>query len=213
MEDNPNFPLNPNDIDSAPKIGEPTKRESIASMMFDYMEIIVFSICAVLIVFNLFGRLCRVTGGSMRETLQDGEMLVTTSIGGIDRGDIVVFHQTTNGADGRFNEPLVKRVIAVGGDTVRIDYRSGVVSINGKALAEPYVTLINPNDVYANFPTYGYDPSTGVFEADVPKGFYFVMGDNRNHSADSRDSEVGLVDGRRMLGRVILRITPFTVFN
>ena len=215
MEDNQSFPLEENNTPESPKIDAPKKRESIIGMMFEYLEIIVFSICAVLLVYTLFGRLCRVKGESMRETLQHDEVLIATSIGGIDRGDIVVFHQTTNGSAGQFNEPLVKRVIAKGGDTVRIDYKAGTVSVNGEIIVEPYATLMSPNGRYDTRrpPDHSYDYNACVFQATVPEGCYFVMGDNRNNSADSRYSEIGFVDGRRMLGRVILRLDPFTSFN
>lgn len=218
MEENQNFPLDSSfdhPVASTTEEAVSKKRDSVVGMILEYMEIVVFSICAVLLVFNLLGRLCRVTGDSMRETLHNGELLITTSIGRVDRGDIVVVHQTTNGGDGHFNEPLVKRVIAKGGDTIRIDYARGTVSVNGEEIYEPYVVLMNPNGMYdtRRYPEYGYDPLTQIFEVTVPDGCYFVMGDNRNNSADSRYSEIGFVDSRRLLGRVIFRLNPFTAFN
>lgn len=194
-------------------------KETFLAMMFDYIEIVVFSICAVLVLFTLVGRLCRVNGSSMRETLHHGELLLTTSIGEVEVGDIVVFHQTTTGGSGRnLNEPLVKRIIATEGQTVRIDYTKAEVSVDGTVIDEPYIALLNPltgrdEGKWLQLPEHSYDSMTGIFETTVPEGCYFVMGDNRNNSADSRSRDVGFVDARRILGRVVLRTRPYTVFD
>ena len=100
-----------------------------------------------------------------------------------------------------YGKPLVKRVIAKGGDTISIDYDSGVVMVNGEVLQEDYIAE----------PTYlGYDVT---FPYTVPEGTVFVMGDNRNQSLDSRSTYVGCIDERDILGRVLLCFMPFTDFG
>lgn len=192
-------------------------KESIAAFLYDFLEIIVFSVAAALLMFTLFFRVCRVDGNSMKNTLHHGETLITSNLAKVEAGDIVVFHQTSNIYE-RFNEAIVKRVIATEGQTVRIEYATGNVYIDGVLLDEPYVALLNSMgqeigywDQAPSMPGFSYE--TGVFETTVPEGCYFVMGDNRNNSADSRSVQVGFVDTRRVLGKAVFRLKPWTVFD
>ena len=116
---------------------EKDKKESVVSILFDYLEILVFSVCAVLIVFTVFCRLCRVDGSSMRNTLFNGENLITTNLVKPEVGDIIVFHQTSERYP-NLNEPLVKRIIATEGQTVRIDYAKGEVYVDGVLQEDPH---------------------------------------------------------------------------
>jgi signal peptidase I len=186
--------------------------------LFDILEIVVFAVCATILLFALFFRVCRVDGSSMLQTLRNGETLVTSNLSQIEIGDIVIFHQTSDVYD-RFNEALVKRVIATEGQTVRIDYEAGEVYVDGVLLDEPYVALINQSGKHTGIWSLSpslpgcYDRQTKIFEATVPDGCYFVMGDNRNNSADSRSAEVGFVDARRVLGKAVIRLKPWTIFS
>ena len=193
------------------------EKESIVSFLYDFLEIIVFSIAAALLMFTLFFRVCRVDGNSMRNTLMHGETLITSNLAKVEAGDIVVFHQTSDAYE-RFNEAIVKRVIATEGQTVRIEYATGNVYVDDVLLDEPYVALLNSMgqeigywDQAPSMPGFSYE--TGVFETTVPEGCYFVMGDNRNNSADSRSVQVGFVDTRRVLGKAVFRLKPWTVFD
>ncbi|MBE6596520.1 MAG: signal peptidase I [Ruminococcaceae bacterium] len=181
------------------------KSNSAVAGILDYAEIFVFAICAVLIIFSFIFRLCKVVGPSMEQTLYQNEMLIVSDVGyEPERGDVIVFHQT-----GILNEPIVKRVIATEGETVDIDFDTWTVTItdkNGKTfvLDEDYMYLDSQNAILRSNQEYPYT---------VEEGKIFVMGDNRNHSTDSRSTIIGTVDERRILGKVIVRLTPFEKFG
>ncbi len=188
------------------------QKEPFLHTVYDFAEMLVLAIIVVFLLFMSTVRPCRVDGDSMNQTLAHNEMLLISDLFYTPKqGDIVVFHQTSE-LDMRFNEPIIKRVIAVGGQFVKIESELGKVYISDddtftedEVLHEPYIYL-----------------EGGVFEDDfgisgkvtqVPEGSVFVMGDNRNNSADSRYFVIGTVDCRRILGRVILRLTPFSKFG
>ena len=107
--------------------------------------------------------------------------------------------------EGFYNDqPIVKRIIATGGDTIDIDPVTGDVLVNGEVLDEPYIAeKINTLEKMGDM-TY---PQT------VPEGCVFVMGDNRNYSTDSRWSQLGMVDERYILGHVLSVVYPFSEFG
>ena len=163
--------------------------------LYEWVQALVCSVLTVVLVFTFGIRLIGVDGHSMVPTLQDGDrLLVTTSLlsGDYEYGDIVII-QKGSFAGG---EPIVKRVIATGGQTVDIDFETGAVYVDGTLLEEDYI----------NEPTYVEEGTE--FPLTVPEGSIFVMGDNRNHSSDSRSSDLGTVDTRYVIGKAVFLLFP-----
>ena len=164
---------------------------------FEWYEALISAALVLVLVFSFFFRIIQVDGASMVPTLQNGDKLIVWGAGyEPQRGDVVIVDSYT-----AYGKPLVKRVIAKGGDTISIDYASGTVTVNGEVLDEDYIAE----------PTYlGYDVE---FPYPVPEGTVFVMGDNRNNSLDSRSSYVGCIDERDILGKVLVCFLPFSDFG
>lgn len=163
--------------------------------LYEWVQALVCSVLTVVLVFTFGIRLIGVDGHSMVPTLQDGDrLLVTTSLlsGDYEYGDIVII-QKGSFAGG---EPIVKRVIATGGQTVDIDFETGAVYVDGTLLEEDYINELTFVEEGTEFPL------------TVPEGSIFVMGDNRNHSSDSRDASLGTVDTRYVIGRAVLLAFP-----
>ncbi len=159
--------------------------------VYEWFETVLWCFLFVVILFTFAFRVVGVNGHSMDDTLHDTEKLIAVDWFTPRYGDIVAITQPDE-----LNRPLVKRVIATEGQTVNIDFTSGAVTVDGKQLNENYIK--EPTSVKGDV----------SFPATVPKGCVFVMGDNRNHSTDSRFSEVGMVDTRYIFGRVLFRIFP-----
>lgn len=161
--------------------------------IYETCESIIVSLLVITFVIVFAVRTVVVDGSSMLPNLHHGERLVTTNFFYTpEKGDIVVIDK--NNALGK---PLIKRVIATEGDTIRIDYKTGEVYLNGELLVEDYIL----EKIEAT-------TADGI-EMTVEKGFVFVMGDNRNNSQDSRSSEIGQVDIRNILGKALFRVYPF----
>ena len=175
-----------------------TNGQALRLDLYFWLQALVMALIALILVFTFVGRVIGVQGSSMVPTLHDKDMLLLQSIGYEPKpGDIVVLTKESFMA-----QPIVKRVIAVGGQTVDIDYAAGTVAVDGVALEEDYI-----NEAMYELPP---DYATHV---EVPKGSIFVMGDNRNKSSDSRDPRLGTVDVRYVLGRARFVLLPFQDFG
>lgn len=174
-------------------IAKTVQKKSGWNAVYSWIDSLVFAIILILLVFMFAFRVVGVDGDSMNPTLQSGDWLAVKSVNTtIQRGDIVVVTQPNER-----NEPLIKRVIAVGGDTLDINFSRGEVIVNGVVQNEPYIA----------HPTYNSGDFNGPIQ--IPEGYVFVMGDNRNESWDSRFDAIGLIDERYVLGVAELRIYPF----
>ncbi|MBQ1805224.1 MAG: signal peptidase I, partial [Oscillospiraceae bacterium] len=159
---------------------EKSTAERAGRELYEWVRSLVASVLIITLVFTFVIRMMGVEGPSMIPTLQEGDrLLVLNSLicGDYQRGDIVIARKTSLS-----QEPIVKRVIALGGQTVDIDFESGAVYVDGEKLEEDYVNDLTYTEEGVEFPL-----TLGENEV-------FLMGDNRNHSTDSRDTRLGPVD-------------------
>ena len=174
---------------------EQEKQTAKGRDLYEWVQSLVGSVLVVVAIFTFVIRMMGVDGHSMLNTLQHGDrLLVVNSMLYHDYkyGDIVILRK-----NGVFDDdPIVKRVIAVEGQTVDIDFAEGIVYVDGEALEEDYIRE----------PTYTAEGTE--FPLTVPEGFIFVMGDNRNGSSDSRDYRLGTVDTRYVIGKAAFLIFP-----
>ena len=168
--------------------------DSLKLDLYFWLQALVMALVALILVFTLVGRIIGVDGNSMYPTLHHKDMLLLQSIGYEPRqGDVVVLTKAFD----TVTDPIVKRVIAVGGQTVEIDYGAGTVAVDGEVLDEPYINEAMIEPYYEN-----------LTSLTVPEGSIFVMGDNRNHSSDSRSSDLGTVDTRYVIGKAVFLLFP-----
>ncbi|MCM1418973.1 MAG: signal peptidase I [Bacteroides sp.] len=200
---------------TAPEETAKDKKPMFWAEALDWYNTVIGSVLAIILIFALLTRLSTVDGDSMLPTLHDGErLLVTNFLYTPAHNDIVVLW-----ADGLFNEmtdsygkAIVKRVIGVAGDTLRIDFAEGVVYRNDVPLEHEIADEILYEDGHA-INDYTRERLDFYESVTIPEGYIFVMGDNRNNSTDSRDRRVGLVNVNDVIGRAYLRITPLERFG
>ena len=231
----------PEESPQAPLSEQPAeeKKESPALFLFDLFELIAVSLAVVMLLLTFVMRLSPVIGSSMYPTIlgrrESGEsdtsgkdvLIISDTFYTPASGDIIVI-QTPTLYKGRtaasMDHSIVKRVIAVGGDTMTIDFENWRIEVNGEVFEEgygkaPYVNygaaqkkmdegyMATLPDLVAA--TVSHEGS--VYTVKIPEGKLFVMGDNRNNSTDSR--RIGLIDERWVAGRSLVRVYPFDRFG
>lgn len=190
------------------------QKNSFAVNLIEYMEMFVFAVVFVIILMTFGLRLCKVDGPSMNKTLTHGEKLIISDLFYTPKtGDIIVFHMSGSDIE-HYNKPLVKRVIATEGQRVKIDYQNNLVYVSDDSVFTEDEVL--DESAYAYFDKGTWDEALLTDEPDifvVPENRLFVMGDNRNNSADSRNLHIGMIDESAVLGRALFRLSPFTAFK
>lgn len=203
---------------SAAENSEEKKEKSIGREIFEWVYSIVIAIVIAFLIKGFVFDLVKVEGGSMDSTLADGQRLIVTELGYKNRarnGDIIILDSTYKNREAflshysgmeklikRFSLPAeykkkyyVKRIIATEGQTVEIT--DGKVFVDGNELSEDYIQGVT------------YAP-TADYKVTVDEGCVFVMGDNREHSSDSRNPVVGQIPTKAILGKAQFRLFPFS---
>jgi len=165
-------------------------KDNVIKEIISWIKLIITAFVIAFVLKTFVFQIAYVKGPSMKPTLHEGEVLIVSKlsyrIGDPKRGDIVVLNDNLEHKD------LIKRVIGLPGETINI--QDGLVYIDGNILVENYI----------NAPTYENE----FEESMVPDGKYFVLGDNRPESRDSRSSSLGFVDRKSIMGKAIFRLWP-----
>lgn len=225
MEDNTDI-RQENDVENTEDISEKAPEKRGSKILNDIMEIMESTLITIFVIVMIFTYLLHpvdVQGTSMVPTLNNGDKIFMSTIyTDINYGDIIIINNDTsylldeNGEvyaqniDGSsLKKCIIKRVIACEGQEINIDNSNGnvkewTVSVDGKILDEPYIAENAVTD---------QQWFSGKFPFVVPEGYYFVMGDNRSNSSDSRHHDVGLIKKDQIQGKAIVRYSPFSEFK
>ena len=188
-------PEQPEDAQEAPSGAQARRDGSAGRDLYMNVRVLVTMMAAFVLLFTFVVRVIVVSGPSMENTLIEGDLILVWSLGYSPRqGDVVVLTQESYQEDS-----IVKRVIATEGQRVDVDYTSGTVRVDGELIQEDYIKE------QMLLPSWG----EGINHVVVPEGCIFVMGDNRNQSADSRYPAIGIVDTRCVIGHGLVVLFPF----
>ena len=187
-------PAQPAQEGGEPSGGKPRRDTSGGRELYMNVRVLVSMMAVFVMMFTFVARIIVVSGPSMENTLWGGDLILVWGLGYTPKqGDVVVLTQESYQEDS-----IVKRVIATGGQRVDIDYGANAVRVDGELLEEDYIK----EQMFV--PGYG----EGINHVTVPEGCLFVMGDNRNESADSRYPDIGIVDTRCVIGRGVAVMFP-----
>lgn len=178
--------------DSSDKIN--INKNAMVATVYDWLGSLFMALVVVLLIMTFGFRIIDVDGKSMEPTLIDTDKVVITNLFYTPHnGDIVIISHAEE-----YAKPLVKRVIAIAGQELRLDYENNAVYVDGKKLDEPYIQGV----------TVSGDVPVEKLNGIIPEGKVFVMGDNRGISLDSRYQQIGLIDESLIIGKAQLDIIP-----
>lgn len=171
--------------------------QGAAAVLYEWIHVLIVAVSTVVILLTFVFRLVNVDGTSMKDTLQDNDKVIVTNMGYEPKdGDIIVISHTE-----AHKTPLIKRVIAKAGQSLKIDSETGEITVDGVIIDEPYIKDITKTSDSSEIPEI------------VPEGKIFVMGDNRLVSMDSRSQGVGLIDEIDVIGKAQTIVFPFERFD
>lgn len=207
-----------NNDENEDEISEAEKKEGrIVDDILEIVESTLITVFVVIMIFTYILHPVTVSGPSMNNNLFSGDRIfMTTVYGGLHYGDIIIINNDCayllddageavkkDISGSAYKECLIKRIIAEPGQTIDIDPEKEEVRINGEVLNEPYI-----KQTINSMPYTAFD-----YPITVPEGYYFVMGDNRRESADSRYPDIGLIKKNQIYGKALIKYSPVKEFK
>jgi len=175
---------------------EPLDNSGVAGV-YDILRSVFISASILILIITFVFTMVIVDGRSMQHTLESGDKIIVTKMGYQPKdGDVIVVGKSEDG----YSKPIVKRVIATEGQTLKIDFENQQVIVDGKVLDEPYISSETIE-------------GTAEIPEVIPEGYVFVMGDNRYISMDSRYKDIGLVNVDDIVGKAVFVVFPFDRFG